>query len=122
LGGFFKRPTDQPLRAASASNIPSKPERPHSLSDEQSNTASGLFNEKFANVCRDCLARANLRIPHLKAAALGLAHAFSASVITEATPILPIFLFLFTDDQGFDTSSLSGLEIFRKQVNDIKAG
>lgn len=33
LNGFFKRPTDQPLRAASASNIPSKPERPQSLSD-----------------------------------------------------------------------------------------
>ncbi len=32
LSGFLKRPTDQPLRAANASNIPSKPERPRAVS------------------------------------------------------------------------------------------
>ncbi|MGJ8634045.1 MAG: hypothetical protein ACSHX7_08995, partial [Luteolibacter sp.] len=43
---FLKRPTDQPLRAASASNIPSKPERPQSLSELQYGVGSGFFKRK----------------------------------------------------------------------------
>jgi hypothetical protein len=31
LSGFLRRPTDQPPRATSISDIPSKPERPHLL-------------------------------------------------------------------------------------------